>query len=574
MSTIPRLVVTGLLLAISTSVLAQADCSAEMNEIDRRIETGNYPARNVQIARQMQQSLGQMCAFMDAGTRASMMEGIEDILPTKSEEERRAERRARSAELKAAREERKAREAEESQARAQRVSPVVRAAATGRRVAATLLDRGEVMYHTWTWDWDVHNGNLRVLYTSRPDRTQFALPDWSLNVYVAEMTPAGEVTHRHIASRQSSDHTALALRRGYDEILFERGPGAPTGPSHLERWSIPDRRLLSSVNMGDITWSAGGREWRMPTYQVATSDGNVLYARTETDSSRSSHARLAWFKVSPDGRVLGSDVYDIADSASPWAWMHTTNGGGGLVVNVLPVGDAQLAGALTISEDRRRYRSMTANVSREKRLVLVNSRGKLAGTPTVFERDIMEIAAPNSATPSSIDEIQAAISGQFEWMGNLRNDYDANRGAEYLDVGPRRVEMVRETPTGFAALMRVVSDRNRAQPIHGFYIVEFEGGAESRRHYLEPLAEDLEIDFRAFAPAPGGGYYLYAFDHESLDTHVVRIDAIGNPIARSQLPTQGINIEGIEADAGGVWLYGHAYVDKEPARLYLERIAF
>jgi len=454
------------------------------------------------------------------------------------------------------------------------VNPIVKSAATGKRVAATLLNRGEVMYHTWTWDWDVHNGSLRVLYSSHPDRVQFALPDWSLNVYVAEMTPQGEVTHRHIASRQRSDHAALALRRGHDELLFERGPGEPTGPSHLERWSISEGRLLSSVNISDITWSAAGKNWRVPTYQDATSDGNLLYAMTETDAPRSRHARLAWFKVSPEGRVVGSDVYDIPDSASPWAWMHTTNGGGGLVVNILPVDDAQLDSALTVANDRRSYRSMTANVSREKRLLLVNSQGKLAETPTVFERDIMEIAAPNSAASTSIDEMQAAIAGQFEWMGNLRIEYDANRSTEYLDVGPRRVEMVRKTPTGFAALVKVVTDRDRVPPVHGFYIVEFEGSSESGRLYLEPLAEDLDVDLRAFVPAPGGGYYLYAFDHESPNTHVVRIDADGNPIARSQLPTQGINIEGMEADAGGVWLYGHAYVGKEPARLYLERIDF
>lgn len=43
---------------------------------------------------------------------------------------------------------------------------------------------------------------------------------------------------------------------------------------------------------------------------------------------------------------------------------------------------------------------------------------------------------------------------------------------------------------------------------------------------------------------------------------------------RLTLPAQGITIEGIEADAQGVWLHGQAYIGKEPARLYLERIDF
>jgi hypothetical protein len=45
-------------------------------------------------------------------------------------------------------------------------------------------------------------------------------------------------------------------------------------------------------------------------------------------------------------------------------------------------------------------------------------------------------------------------------------------------------------------------------------------------------------------------------------------------LQRSQLPTEGITIDGIEADAKGVWIYGHAYIGKEPSRLYLERVDF
>ena len=77
-------------LLVSSPGYAQEDCSTELAEIDRRIATGNYPDYNVQMARTLQQSMTQMCAMMDASTRASMMEGIEDLLPIKSEEERQA----------------------------------------------------------------------------------------------------------------------------------------------------------------------------------------------------------------------------------------------------------------------------------------------------------------------------------------------------------------------------------------------------------------------------------------------------------------------------------------------------
>ena len=562
-------------LLVSSPGYAQEDCSTELAEIDRRIATGNYPDYNVQMARTLQQSMTQMCAMMDASTRASMMEGIEDLLPIKSEEERQAERRARSAELKVEREARNARDSADAKAREQRVSPVVRAAPTGRRVAATLLNRGEVMYHTWTWDWDIHNGNLRVLYSSYPDRVQFALPDWSLNVYVAEMTPAGVVTHRHVASRQSSDHTALALRRGYDELLFERAPREPGGPSFLERWSIAERRQLSSVSMDDIPLAAGGESWDDPVYQVATSDGNLLYLAMRGGEYNKPHLKLAWFKLSPEGRVLGSDTYRIADSASPWAWAHTRNGGGAIVVNVMPVEGTQLATGLKLPDDRDNFGAQTASVSREKRLVVVDGEGKLAAQPIVIERDIFETSEPGDAGRQSLAEMQAAISGHWDWTEALRNDFDANRHVEYMDVGARRVEMIREAPSGYAALSRVIAERGPESPIHGSYLVEFDHSGETKRIYLEPLAEDLEVDIRAFAPAPGGGdYYLYAFDHGSPDTHVVLVDGDGKPLQRSQLPTEGITIDGIEADAKGVWIYGHAYIGKEPSRLYLERVDF
>jgi hypothetical protein len=556
------------------AVAAEPDCSAAIAEIDRRIATGDYPAQNVQIAQQMKQSLSSMCAFVDQGTLDAMMESVEDLLPTKTEEERLAERRARSAELKAERDTRKAAEAQAQAAREARVSPIVRAAPTGRRVAAKLLNRGEVMYHTWTWDRDIHEGNLRVLYSSFPDRTQYGLPDWTLNVYVAEMTPDGAVTHRHVTGRQSSDHTALALRRGHDEVLFERGPQERGGPSYLERWSISEGRLLSSVRKSDISWTIDGEAWQGATYQVATSDGNLLYMALEGGSRADPQVRLGWFKVSPEGRLLGSDTYSIEDSVSPWAWTHTNNGGGGIIVDVMPVDGVQLASGLRLPEARARHGSMLASVSRERRLVIVDGQGGLASPPMVIERDLFETAEPGYAVPQSIDDMNAAVADQFDWIEGLRNDFDANRSTEYMDVGPRRVEMVREIDGGFAALTRVIADTDLEPSIHGAYILEFDRSGGTKPIYLQPLTEDLDVDLKAFVPAPGGGYYLYGFDLRDPATHVLRIGADGALLQRSRLPTEGITIDGIEADRNGVWLYGHAYLGKEPARLYLERVAF
>ena len=202
-----------------TNSMSQADCSAELASIDARIASGKYPDYNVQLAKQMRASLAQMCGLMDESTRAAMFEGFEEILPTKSDAERQADRRARSEELKAARDALK-------QAEAARPLPadneVLSAPPTARSIAATFIDRPDDMYHMWAWDWDTFEGKLRVLYSAFPDRVQFALPDWRLYVYVAEIAADGSSEQHMLTSRQASDHAALALRRGHDEILFER----------------------------------------------------------------------------------------------------------------------------------------------------------------------------------------------------------------------------------------------------------------------------------------------------------------------------------------------------------------
>ena len=49
----------------------------------------------------------QVCSLLDEETLAQMMAGIEDLLPTKSEEQRRADKKAKSEKAKADRKARK-----------------------------------------------------------------------------------------------------------------------------------------------------------------------------------------------------------------------------------------------------------------------------------------------------------------------------------------------------------------------------------------------------------------------------------------------------------------------------------
>jgi len=89
-----RILIAIAIVFASPQVMAQADCSKEIAEIDKRIAAGSYPEMNVEVAQQVQGSLQQMCAYLDDGTKASIMEQLEDLLPTLSEEERRAQQKA------------------------------------------------------------------------------------------------------------------------------------------------------------------------------------------------------------------------------------------------------------------------------------------------------------------------------------------------------------------------------------------------------------------------------------------------------------------------------------------------
>jgi hypothetical protein len=570
-------VLSALALVLPRAVLALEDCSEAIAEIDRRIESGQYPDQNVQLAVQMRSTLPQLCPFMDEETLASMMESIEDLLPTRSEEERLADRRARSAELKAEREARKAAEAEEERRRAALVSPVVKAPPTARTIATESFARDENMFYTYAADWQVHDGNLRLLYTSWPDRRQFAEPDWTVNVYVAEMTPKGEVTHRHIVGEQASDPVGHALRRGHEELFRLRqvyGENRPRAsskkPLALERWSSTEPRLIASIEMADLEWKAGGQDWRDPIYQVATSDGNLLFAAADGGSHDDRQVRLAWFELSADARVLSSGVYPVEDSVSPWGWFQTRNGGGGLVVNVMPATGTDLVSGLKLSDGERHLDSMTAHVSSEKRLLVVGDSGRLACDPIVIEREILPLAAPGSAAPTQPAEALDLMRRQQEWAENLRIRYDANRDTRYRDVGLGRVEMVSETAGGYAVLTRVVADTDREPPLHGPWIVEFDtAGNTTGRIHLQQLAEDLDARFDGFAAAPDGGYYL----HAPTSRQIVRIDADGNPLARHKGTRTEGDEDGLVADGQGVWLFGHSFVGG-PSRVYIERIVF
>ncbi|NIA26991.1 MAG: hypothetical protein GWP02_02970, partial [Desulfobulbaceae bacterium] len=411
--------VPALFFFLATTALAQTDCSAEIAEIDRRIATGNYSTGDVQMARQMRAAFNQMCMFLDEESRAGMMGDIEKILPTMSEAERLAEANPSA-------------------------SPVLLSPPTGRSLAAEVVVRGEPMSQFWLWDWDVFKGRLRVLYSSFPNTAQFSLPGWRFNVYVTEITPAGSITHRLITSKQAGDHAGLMLRRGFDEILFQRQVDRPGMPAALERWSISSPRMLATADITGRKFSMNGAAWRFRGLPMATSDGNILYVARKMGTRQDDRTRIGWFKYSPGGAQLGSGTAaDIKGEFDIWSSFYTSNGGAGLIVNIsadagddAPTNDVAAAFGF--------MGGAGAGAGGGKRALIVDGKANLTFKSTRLDGN-RPTTTPTATTAEQRQNQAMLLAAQF----------GANRSILSRNVGPHRRDAVKETGRGYAYLASV-----------------------------------------------------------------------------------------------------------------------
>lgn len=493
-----------LLCLIPACASAQTSCDDELAEIDRRIASGDYPDMNVQLAKTMRDSFAGMCGMLDDATRARMMEGIEEVLPTRSAEEQQAIKDSKRATAEASRQ---ARREAETQRRAPD-SGLGKATGSGSSVASGFVNRSEDMLRFWIWDWDIHNGNARVLYETLPSRTQLGRPDWRTWVYVVEITPDGRIAQRVTTSKQAQENAALALRRGHDEVLLQRRTGPEGTPTTLERWSVANQTLLSSVPTPVAEFPQGERITWMP-FRTPTTDGNVLFLSAYQPTSGAMTA--AWYKATPEGGTLGtgSRPLDMA-GFTELDVAAATNGGG-----VLP---------------------LMSLLGQETRLLTLGN------------------DASGTVSPPLRGEVES------------------------LAVGGESVTMIRPAGSSHVALTKVTADRSLATPIHGHWL-SWVGREEIEREvYINPLANDLNVDFVTFTTTSDGEIVLYGNSKEHTGTdYVVLLDRAGSPKATAAVkqPKNG-KIEGLLADDSGVWLFGHGYPTDEFSRFrfWFERIDF
>ena len=545
-----RILTPALLCLVPLAAQAQGNCDKEIAEIDRRIESGNHAEMNVQLARTMRDSLAGMCEMLDDATLAQMMEGIEEVLPTRSAEEQQAVKEAKRAVAEASRNARKADAAAREQATPD--SGLAKVTGRGRSVASGFVDRSEDMLNFWVWDWDVHEGRARVLYTTHPSLEQQGRPDWQTYTYVVEMTPDGGSTQTLVKSKQAFGHAALALRRGHDEILVQRETGPPGSPSFFDRWSISGRRLVSSVPTPAADTPLGDKVSWMP-FRGPTTDGNVLFVGTA--ALERYQTAVAWFEATPDGTVLGSGNLQIAGTDSSSLFMNPGSSGGGAFPLLFSV-DEEVVRQYGGSE-------VKATVVHESRILTIEDNASKAHQSAVLGRMLM---------PTQMDMTA------MQYMPELEHELMANRSIESLNVGPHAITMIQPAGNGYVVLSKFTGNRKRAVPVHGHWLIWVNRDEIEREVYINPLADDLNVNFVTFTVTEDDEIILYgnSKDHKGTD-YVVLLDRQGRPKATAAVrqPKNG-KIEGMVAGDDGVWLFGHGYPTDEFSRFrfWSERIEF
>lgn len=556
------------LLLWSGSAAALEDCSPYLQQIDARIEQARAQGENYDYALQLRTQISQMCAFVDASTLQQMVDSLDQLLPL-------------MADFQAMMDEADARAIEHGPAGTARsdgpdeppaAAPVPE---IGSSLGGRLISRPDAMHQFGIWDLDLHEGRARVLYHTRPDRLQFARPDWELVTYVAEVDGSGEVVQRLIDRRQTSGQSALGLRPGADEILMQWQTGPQGRDALLERWSVRQQSLLSSVPAPAPAWAGAGMAPKAP-FLAVTGRGNLLYAGTKPAPRDAVERTLAWLEASPEGEVLSRGSLTRPENLGlSWAGESGHGGAAGLLM-VSALDDQGVDSRLQTPITRQvAERQIYANVHMEKRLFVID--GPSFWQSPALERMLQwngEMSVPQNLPAA---EMLRQSQAQMRMVAEVERSHGANRTVDSLNVGLQRVEMIRPLGSGrYVTLMTAVADRRLSPAVHGQYLYVFDQNNLQVLAYLEPLAAAAAVKFTALAASPAGQIYLLAKPIGGGQKRIYRVSGDGEVqgFARTDAG-QDITLEGLVADDSGVWAFGRGLMDGIIGdRLWVERLQF
>ena len=568
------LILSCITLASSVHAMEPDDCLERLRPIDERIASGKYPEQNVQIAKQMRAQIVQTCSYVDEAHFDQVMAGFEQLLPTKSEEEREADREAIRLERQAKREQQSAeleakRAAKASQtveAKILPVSDVLISPPTGKTAIAKFIDRDDGMQMVTILDWDRYEGKSRVLYMSRPSRDQLNLPEAMNHYYVLVCDTDGRISQYPIRDMPLDRTVSAGLRGGHDEVIFQWPTAAPAPGSRMERWSVSGGKSLSSATAPTLPWS--GRQWAAHSdhFQLITSDGNLLFVGN-TVPSRGKRA-IAWLKASPDGDVLSKgELLKNAGDTTTENWFPTAMGGAGLLV------DVNHFAARGIETDIDTPLTQTvggvelqAVVGAELRLALIGRNSDVTWESTAIERSFIW---------QGLDKLTSL--DQLEKASKLTRASDYRHGAENrlvrFSTGTFRPGAVTAIGDGYGVLVDVPAMQGDAASRDRRRLYEYALDGTVNTTDLTAAAEHLKARFVMLASPAANTVYLYAQVGGSRKPFLIKLDKERNIAAYSELSfSSDVEPHAMLADDEGIWVVGRGIGNSQFRGVWVERV--
>ena len=559
--------------------LEQADCQERLKSVDERIESGNYPAQNVQMARQFRTMVMQSCAFIDEAQLADMMESVEQLLPTGTEAEQEAAREAkrveRKAELERERTEmearRAARDAERPGGTQLPVSPILAAPPVGETRVARFVGRDDAMAMVDILDQDRYEGRLRLLYIARPSRDQVRLPQAKNHYYVVEAGSGGDLLQRQVAALPLGRTATAALRRGHDEIIFQYPVDPPRPGTRLERWSISGGQLVSADDGPMLPWSGRNFSPDRDQFDLPTSDGNLLFAATVAGSG--GRQLVQWLKGSPDGQVLGQGELSIAaGNVQTRAVFNTRNGGGGILVQLMATGDDGIDSDLeTPLLEEVAGVELTGRVMSEERLLIIGEDGGLGWESSALTRSLVWQGFEEVGKRGSVPALEKA-SAVTE---RKRAEHGANRNIVSFSAASGRPGAVGSIGSAGVGVL-VNENDSTVDGIDRRWLLEFSADGSSRRTDLTGAFQQLDAGFVMLDALSADVVYLLAYGGGRRgSSFIVRLDGHREIDAHGIVTMSGSTIPNVTyADRGGVWLAGEGRPEDDREAVWLERVVF
>ena len=566
--------------------MEQAECEDRLRSVDERMASGKYPDSNVATAKQMRDSILQSCSLLTEDMIDQMMEGFEQLLPTRTKEEQaayeQARREQRRAEREAGRAEEDARRAERDRIRQEQaereardrlpVSAILLDPPTGKSARAERIERPDDMLQAELADWDVFNGALRLLYRSYPAQSQEGDATARVHFYAVLIEPDGAIEQSLVASYPLDGQVRGGLRRGYGEAVFQiPGELKPTPQSTLERRSLPGGELLSSTALPDLGWTE--RFWGETLFfRAMLEDGNLLFvgytgriaANNSADAADGN--TLSWTVVSPVGAVQESGFY-AADRTNidlkNWA--------------VLPGDDLAFLVYASLAD-------RSANgIPSELDTPLRESVGSVTAEGYIFsEFQVLTVDGASGATNRS-----PGFGQVFDWKGLEAADLSGLM-ADYEAINNRRLSIEKShgsgvklrsslapVASGAGLLVHQLADPDPDPRTDGALLREYAVDGGLRQTHMQSAADHLDISFSHLAGAGHESVYVYGGSSVKRKAYVIRLNADREIAGYAEIDfTQDRNFVDMVADDSGVWIIRWQRDGQNKQYPHLERVAF